>query len=231
MARALYGVSLLGHVALAGLVASLRPPAPRAVAQAVEIVEAPPAAAPEPPPPAPAEVAPVAAAATAPPKAKMAAAPAAKAAAPAPAAEAAPTGGEPLDLGFALAGGSGGLAVAQGNGGKGGVAAARPATAPKVLTAPPRDACEEPATKARPVEVPTPSFPDEARSAGVAGKVRVEVTVGETGRVEGARVLQGLGHGLDEAALAAARGARFEPGLRCGRPARTTFVFAIRFDR
>jgi protein TonB len=57
----------------------------------------------------------------------------------------------------------------------------------------------------------------------------VELSLDDAGRVTGARVLQGLGHGLDEAALAAARGARFEPATRCGRPVATTFTLAVRF--
>ena len=50
-----------------------------------------------------------------------------------------------------------------------------------------------------------------------------------SGRVRGARVLQGLGYGLDEAALASARRITFRPGTRCGKPVDATFVVAIRF--
>jgi len=57
----------------------------------------------------------------------------------------------------------------------------------------------------------------------------VELTVDETGRVVEVRVLQGLGYGLDEAALAAARSATFEPALRCGKPSRATFTISMRF--
>ena len=47
--------------------------------------------------------------------------------------------------------------------------------------------------------------------------MRVEVTVDENGRVISARVLSGLGYGLDESALDAARGWQFQPATRCGK--------------
>ena len=81
----------------------------------------------------------------------------------------------------------------------------------------------------RPINVPQPAFTEAARAAGVEGKVRVELTVDETGRVVDVRVLQGLGYGLDEAALSAARSATFEPALRCGKPSRATFTISMRF--
>ncbi|MCU0683483.1 MAG: TonB family protein [Polyangiaceae bacterium] len=59
--------------------------------------------------------------------------------------------------------------------------------------------------------------------------MRVELSVDERGRITSARVLQGLGHGLDEAALEAARRARFEPATRCGKAVAATFVVGMRF--
>lgn len=91
------------------------------------------------------------------------------------------------------------------------------------------DACDEPPTKPRPINVPQPAVTESARAAGVEGKVRVELTVDETGKVVAVRVLQGLGYGLDEAALAAARSATFEPALRCGKATRATFTISMRF--
>ena len=44
------------------------------------------------------------------------------------------------------------------------------------------------------------------------------------------RVIEGLGHGLDEAALEAARGSTFEPATRCGKPIATTFTIGMRFS-
>ena len=73
------------------------------------------------------------------------------------------------------------------------------------------------------------AFLPAAALAQVEGKVRIEITVGPDGNVTGVRVLQGLGHGLDEAALEAARGSTFEPGTRCGKPVATTFTIGMRF--
>jgi protein TonB len=77
--------------------------------------------------------------------------------------------------------------------------------------------------------VPQPAYTDRAREAGVEGKVRIELTVDETGRVVAVKVLAGLGYGLDEAAVAAAQSATFEPAIRCGKPSRATFTISMRF--
>lgn len=45
-----------------------------------------------------------------------------------------------------------------------------------------------------------------------------------------ARIGAGLGYGLDEAALEAAKRAAFEPATRCGKPVSATFVIAMRFS-
>lgn len=89
--------------------------------------------------------------------------------------------------------------------------------------------CDEPATKPRPLNVPQPAYNTNARAAGIEGKVRVRLTVDETGKVIDVSVLQGLGYGLDEAALAAAREATFEPATQCGKPVRATFTISMRF--
>jgi protein TonB len=74
-----------------------------------------------------------------------------------------------------------------------------------------------------------PQYTDEARSAGVEGKVRVEITIGPDGEVTAARIVSGLGHGLDEAAVTAAKRMRFAPAMRCGQAVESKFTIAIRF--
>ena len=149
----------------------------------------------------------------------------------APASADAPSGDALPDFGISLSNGaSGGLAVP----------AARPiapapiaATTTKTLSRTARtqtDDCDEPPAKPRLLSRPTPAYTDEARAAGVAGKVRVEITVDEHGSVVAVRVLQGLGHGLDEAAVAAARAMTFEPAVRCGRHASATFKVGFNFS-
>jgi protein TonB len=142
------------------------------------------------------------------------------------------------DFGLSLSGGVGGDGIALPAGPIAAKAGAQKAAPERIVkrtlspvgaSTPASDACEEPLTKPKPVSVPQPAVTEAARAAGVEGKVRVELTVDETGRVVDVRVLQGLGYGLDEAALAAARGATFEPALRCGKPTRATFTISMRF--
>lgn len=134
------------------------------------------------------------------------------------------------DFGLSLSGAAGaGLAVAAG----GSSEPPTQATA-KVLSAPaaarPKDDCADPPAKPHALSSPSPVYPASARAAGVSGAVRVEITVDPQGRPAAVRLLQGLGHGLDEAALAAARAATFEPPVRCGKPAvatvRVRYTFA-----
>jgi protein TonB len=101
---------------------------------------------------------------------------------------------------------------------------------PKVLV--PRTteaACSEELVKARPLDLVRPSYTDEARRARVQGRVRIELAVNDHGEVTDARVLDGLGYGLDEVALEAARRLRFSPAQRCKRPVAAPFVIAMRF--
>jgi len=136
------------------------------------------------------------------------------------------------DFGLSLSGGGpGGVAVP---------AAARPLAGPappvavaKTLSrsagAPRPQDCGEPAAKPKLVSRPTPAYTDDARASGVAGKVRVEITVDERGKVTSVRLVQGLGHGLDEAALSAARAMTFEPAMRCGKAEAATFKVGFNF--
>jgi len=89
--------------------------------------------------------------------------------------------------------------------------------------------CSDPPVKPKVLSLPRPAYSDQARAAGVEGKVRIELTVDVSGAVTAVRVLQGLGYGLDEAAVQAAKSARFEPAVRCGKPESSTFTIAMRF--
>jgi TonB family protein len=119
------------------------------------------------------------------------------------------------------------------------VPAGRPATAgpaagsvAKVLartTAPRGDDCADPPAKPTSTSHPTPVYPETEIASGVVGKVRVEITVDEHGRVVSARILQGLGAAFDQAALAAARASTFDAAIRCGRPSASTFRISYSF--
>lgn len=63
-----------------------------------------------------------------------------------------------------------------------------------------------------------PDYTEEARRRGVEGDVVMEIVVRHDGSVGEVRVLQGLGHGLDERAIAAVRRWRFSPATRRGAP-------------
>jgi TonB family protein len=65
---------------------------------------------------------------------------------------------------------------------------------------------------------PNPAYSDEARKLGLEGEVLVEVIFPASGPVQVVRVTNGLGHGLDEAAVRAAQQIRFKPALQDGKP-------------
>ena len=59
-----------------------------------------------------------------------------------------------------------------------------------------------------PVEItfkPNPVYTDDARSLKLEGEVLLEVSFWANGTLHVNRVVRGLGHGLDEAAIAASR--------------------------
>ncbi|MET0384874.1 MAG: energy transducer TonB, partial [Polyangiales bacterium] len=155
--------------------------------------------------------------------------------APAPASAAPAASGAAPSFGLTRGGGGGGGGVAVATAPAAQPTAASEAVktaAPKSLTRPKsaQPTCDQPLVKPKPIDMPQPAYPSQAREAGIAGKVRVELKVDASGRVVSARVLEGLGHGLDEAALEAARTARFEPATLCGAPTETSFVIGMRFN-
>jgi len=84
-----------------------------------------------------------------------------------------------------------------------------------------------------PVEItykPNPVYTDEARSLKLEGEVLLEVSFSANGTLHVNRVVRGLGHGLDEAAIAAANKIRFKPALRMGQPVDSTAVVHVMFQ-
>ncbi len=65
---------------------------------------------------------------------------------------------------------------------------------------------------------PNPAYTEEARKLRLEGDVSVEVVFLASGSVRVVRVTNGLGHGLDEAAVHAAEQIRFKPALQDGKP-------------
>lgn len=135
------------------------------------------------------------------------------------------------DFGVALSGTGDGIAIP--------VADSEPAPPPppqvKTLVAPQRVAkatkeCTATLVKPVPVSVPRPEFPTSVRDFTGDGKVRVKLTIDESGQVVSAVILSGMRDEFNEAALAAARRARFEPGTQCGNPVTAHFTIAMRFS-
>jgi TonB family protein len=77
---------------------------------------------------------------------------------------------------------------------------------------------------------PQPVYTDEARSLKLEGEVLLEVMFGANGTLHVNRVVRGLGHGLDEAAMAAAGKMRFKPAQRMGQPVDSTAVVHVLFQ-
>ena len=71
-------------------------------------------------------------------------------------------------------------------------------------------------TPVRILSTPRPAYTDEARDLGLEGEVLLRVQFRASGGLQILEVIQGLGHGLDEAAVDAARQIRFEPAQREG---------------
>ncbi len=86
---------------------------------------------------------------------------------------------------------------------------------------------------ATPVEItfkPNPVYTDEARSLKLEGEVLLEVNFSASGTLHVNRVVRGLGHGLDEAAIAAANKMRFKPAMRGGQPVDSTAIVHVTFQ-
>jgi TonB family protein len=77
---------------------------------------------------------------------------------------------------------------------------------------------------------PNPTYTDEARALKLEGEVLLEVMFGANGQLHVNRVVRGLGHGLDEAAISAANKMRFKPALRNGQPVDSTAVVHVVFQ-
>jgi TonB family protein len=91
----------------------------------------------------------------------------------------------------------------------------------------------EAAAKIVPAEIlskPLPIYTEEARNLKIEGEVLLEVVLGSSGRLQVVRVVRGLGHGLDDAAVKAAEQIRFKPAMRDGQPADSTAVLHIIFQ-
>ena len=84
-----------------------------------------------------------------------------------------------------------------------------------------------------PVEIvfkPRPTYTDEARKLQLEGEVLIEVMFGANGELRVNRVVRGLGHGLDEAAVTATNKIRFKPAQRNGSAVDSTAIVHVTFQ-
>ena len=84
-----------------------------------------------------------------------------------------------------------------------------------------------------PVEIlskPNPVYTEEARNLRLEGEVLLEVMFGANGQLHVNRVVRGMGHGLDEAAIAAANKMRFKPAQHYNQPIDSTATVHVVFQ-
>jgi TonB family protein len=84
-----------------------------------------------------------------------------------------------------------------------------------------------------PVEIvfkPKPTYTEEARKLQLEGEVLLEVKFGADGALCVNRVVRGLGHGLDEAAVSAANKIKFKPAQRNGSVVDSTAIVHVMFQ-
>jgi len=73
------------------------------------------------------------------------------------------------------------------------------------------------------------TYTEIAKRIGLEGKVIIEAVIDENGNVIDAKVLKGLGGGLDEESLHAVQTTRFSPGLQRGKPIRVRINIPVKF--
>jgi len=74
-----------------------------------------------------------------------------------------------------------------------------------------------------------PEYPEFARRAKLQGTVVLEVEVLKDGSVRGIEVKRKVGGGLDEAAVAAVKKVRFQPGRSSGQPVDCQVIISVEF--
>ena len=97
-------------------------------------------------------------------------------------------------------------------------AAGEPPTTTRYKPPPPKPPVR---TSAKRIKVVKPGYTVAANRAGVEGEVILLVTIAKDGTVTAVKVIKGLGYGLDEAAMAAAKKWVYEPATLDGKPVRS----------
>ena len=111
----------------------------------------------------------------------------------------------------------------------GGLAAAQTIAPYRVCKSDESDAGGTCATSPRAVNPSLPSISNEQVKSHIEGTVIIDLVVTADGKPQDMKVTQGLGHGLDEKALAAVKLWRFEPGTVYGKPVPVTTFVTVKF--
>jgi TonB family protein len=126
-----------------------------------------------------------------------------------------------------------GTAVQDGGGPKKAVANSGFANQVVADNAPKQKAAESGTTPVELLEKPKPVYTEEGRSLKIEGDVALDVVFQANGTVSVAKVVSGLGHGLDEAAVRAAQQIKFKPAKRDNEnvdfPARIRIQFRLAY--
>ena len=80
------------------------------------------------------------------------------------------------------------------------------------------------------ISEPKARYTPEAQQARIQGEVTLQVRFLASGQVEVIRVVNGLGHGLDEEARHVAESIRFKPAQRNGQPVDHTTLIHVTFQ-
>jgi TonB family protein len=96
-----------------------------------------------------------------------------------------------------------------------------------VLALEPAAGSAEEAKRPKVLEAVSAEYTAEARAAAIEGKVVLDLTVCEMGKVKEVTVVESLSHGLTEAAVAAARKWKFEPPKDGSAVVRITMKFEL----
>ena len=104
-----------------------------------------------------------------------------------------------------------------------------------VITTPQTKAAklEQPAVKTVPAEItykPRPVYTEEGRKLKIEGEVLLDVVFTAGGQIRIVKVMQGLGHGLDESAMQAAAKIQYKPALKNGQPTDFEAVLHVVFQ-
>ena len=86
------------------------------------------------------------------------------------------------------------------------------------------------ASKPEPIAKTEIEYTEEARAAGVEGRLVLKVSIDENGAVTDVAVASSVDAALDAAAIAAVKQWRFKPSTKCGKPVAGTYTLARRFE-